>query len=135
MELIKGANLLLRFLLELFALGALGYWGLKTGSATITNAVVWGTFVSPRTPPRPRCCPYFLVARPWLFALEALRGTLGSEIMTTLGGAGTTLGNAPTTLPCSAHRLLLWGQSSRDTEPRPFVLPRSYAAGCSLCTD
>src|SRR5215211_5414342 len=117
MELRKGANLLLRFLLELFALGALGYWGLKTGSATITKvvlgcgapvvaAVVWGTFVSPRAPPRPRCCPYFLVARPLLFALEALRGTLGSEIMTTPGGAGTTLGNAPTTLPCSAHRLL-----------------------------
>jgi hypothetical protein len=84
MELIKGANLLLRFLLELFALGALGYWGLKTGSATITKvvlgcgapvvaAVLWGTFVSPRAPPRPRCCPYFLVARPLLFALEALR--------------------------------------------------------------
>jgi hypothetical protein len=27
LELIKGANLALRFLLELFALGALGYWG------------------------------------------------------------------------------------------------------------
>lgn len=55
MELIKGANLLLRFVLELFALGALGYWGLKTGSGIITKvvlgvgaplaaAVVWGTF-------------------------------------------------------------------------------------------
>lgn len=58
---IKGANLLLRFLLELCALGALGYWGFKTGNATITKlvlgvgaplvaAVVWGTFLSPRAP-------------------------------------------------------------------------------------
>jgi hypothetical protein len=61
LELIKGANLLSRFLLELCALGALSYWGLKTGSATITKvvlgvgaplvaAVVWGTFLSPRAP-------------------------------------------------------------------------------------
>jgi hypothetical protein len=61
MELIKGANLALRFLLELCALGALGYWGFKTGNATIAKialgvaaplvaAVVWGTFVSPRAP-------------------------------------------------------------------------------------
>jgi len=61
MELIKGTNLLLRFLLELFALGALGYWGFRTGSGTITKvvlgvgaplvaAVVWGTFLSPRAP-------------------------------------------------------------------------------------
>ncbi len=75
MELIKGANLLLRFLLELFALGALGYWGFKTGSATNTKvvlgigapvvvAVVWGTFVSPRSP----------VQLPWgvVLALQAL---------------------------------------------------------------
>jgi Protein of unknown function (DUF2568) len=59
LRLIKGANLLLRFLLELCALGALGYWGFKTGNATITKtvlgvgaplvaAVVWGIFVSPR---------------------------------------------------------------------------------------
>ena len=61
LELIKGANLLLRFLLELCALGALGYWGFNTGSATTTKvvlgigapvvaAVVWGTFLSPRAP-------------------------------------------------------------------------------------
>ena len=61
MELIKGANLALRFLLELLALGALGFWGFKTGNTTIAKialgvgtplvaAVVWGTFVSPRAP-------------------------------------------------------------------------------------
>jgi hypothetical protein len=58
LELIKGANLLLRFLLELCVLGALGYWGFKTGSVTSTRvvlgvgaplvaAVVWSTFLSP----------------------------------------------------------------------------------------
>jgi hypothetical protein len=61
LELIMGANLALRFLLELCALGALGYWGFKTGNAVITKivlgvgvplvaAVVWGTFVSPQAP-------------------------------------------------------------------------------------
>jgi hypothetical protein len=61
MELIKGANLALRFLLELCALGALGYWSSKAGNTTIAKialgvgvplvaAVVWGTFVSPRAP-------------------------------------------------------------------------------------
>ncbi len=59
LELIKGANLALRFLLELCALGALGYWGFKTGNATIAKialgvgaplvaAVVWAVFVSPQ---------------------------------------------------------------------------------------
>jgi hypothetical protein len=59
LEVIKGANLLLRFLLELFAMGALGYWGFKTGNETIAKiglgvgaplvvAVVWGAFLSPR---------------------------------------------------------------------------------------
>ena len=61
LELIKGANLALRFLLELCALIALGYWGLKTGSGAIAKvalgigvplfvAIVWGVFVAPRAP-------------------------------------------------------------------------------------
>jgi hypothetical protein len=37
LELIKGANLALRFLWELFALGTLGYWGFKIGSGTIAK--------------------------------------------------------------------------------------------------
>jgi len=59
--LIKGVNLALRFLLELCALGALGYWGFKTGDGLIAKiilgigaplvaVVVWGTFVSPQAP-------------------------------------------------------------------------------------
>ena len=61
LELIKGANLALRLLLELCTLGALGYWGFKTGSgalariglgigAPLAAAVVWGTFVAPHAP-------------------------------------------------------------------------------------
>jgi hypothetical protein len=61
LELIKGTNLLLRFLLELCALGALGYWGFKTGSGTLSKvalglgaplvaALLWGTFISPQAP-------------------------------------------------------------------------------------
>jgi hypothetical protein len=59
LEGVKTANLALRFLLELCALVALGYWGFKTGGGLITKlalgigapllaAVVWGTFLAPR---------------------------------------------------------------------------------------
>lgn len=55
----KAANLAVRFLLELCALAALGYWGFQTGQspwarvglgigAPLVAAVVWGTFISPR---------------------------------------------------------------------------------------
>jgi hypothetical protein len=61
LEVIKGANLALRILLELCALGALGYWGVNAGGglmskiglgvgAPLVAAVVWGAFVSSRTP-------------------------------------------------------------------------------------
>jgi Protein of unknown function (DUF2568) len=49
------ANLTLRFLLELAAIGALGYWGFRSGSGPLTKAalglgaiVLWGTFVAPK---------------------------------------------------------------------------------------
>jgi hypothetical protein len=59
MEPIKAANLALRFLLELAALVAFGYWGFTTVNGTagkillgigvpIAVAVVWGVFVSPK---------------------------------------------------------------------------------------
>ncbi|WP_267640229.1 YrdB family protein [Haloarchaeobius amylolyticus] len=48
-----------RFLLELAALAALGYWGFRTGDSTLASyglglgapavaALVWGTFVAPK---------------------------------------------------------------------------------------
>ncbi|CAG7655793.1 YrdB family protein [Paenibacillus allorhizosphaerae] len=59
MEIVKGANLLLRFVLELCALTALGYWGFRTGNgwilkialgigAPLLAAIIWGLFVSPK---------------------------------------------------------------------------------------
>jgi len=59
MSIILSANLLLRFLLELCAIAALGYWGFHTGEGTFVKiglgicapliaALIWGMFVSPR---------------------------------------------------------------------------------------
>jgi hypothetical protein len=56
---LKNLNLALRFMLELVALGALAYWGVRTGSALslkaglglglpVLAAVFWGSFVSPK---------------------------------------------------------------------------------------
>lgn len=58
MEGVKAVNLALRFLLELCALGAWGYWGFQTGQgwsmrillglgAPLLAAVVWGIFLAP----------------------------------------------------------------------------------------
>jgi hypothetical protein len=59
MLMIKMANLALRFVLELCALAALGYWGWQIGQSTpvklfvgigapLVAAVVWGLFIAPR---------------------------------------------------------------------------------------
>jgi hypothetical protein len=59
MEIVKAANLAVRFLLELCALAALGYWGFKSGNglllklglglgAPLLAAVAWGLFVAPK---------------------------------------------------------------------------------------
>ena len=65
----KTANLLMRFLLELCALAALGAWGAHTGSRVLTKialatlvvlaaALAWGLIVAPNAPvdagPMPR---------------------------------------------------------------------------------
>jgi hypothetical protein len=81
MEIIKGANLFLRFLLELCALGAVGYWGFKTGGAMVAKiglgigaplvvAVVWAVFVSPRAPVR-LPLPLSLLLQAVIFGLAA----------------------------------------------------------------
>ena len=69
----KMINLLVRFLLELCILAIFGYWGFQTDGNTfikfllglgapILFAVVWGTFLAPKSPMR--------LNEPWLFLLE-----------------------------------------------------------------
>jgi len=59
MDFLKGLNLLVRFLLELCLLAAVGYWGFKTHSGWVLKiifgiglpiliAVLWGLFIAPR---------------------------------------------------------------------------------------
>ena len=59
MAVLRAANLALRFLLELFALVALGYWGFQTPTEMLAKfglgigvpllaAVVWAVAISPR---------------------------------------------------------------------------------------
>jgi hypothetical protein len=51
---VRAANLLVRFLLELGALAAVGYWAWEAGgvplaaAAVAVVAVVWGLFLSPK---------------------------------------------------------------------------------------
>ena len=54
MDALEGANLALRFALELAALAAVGWWGWEVGgpllalAAVATIVVVWGAFVAPK---------------------------------------------------------------------------------------
>lgn len=59
MFIVQSLNLAVRFLLEICALTALGYWGFKTGNGTFLKiglgigtpllaAIIWGMFVSPK---------------------------------------------------------------------------------------
>ncbi|MDQ5851363.1 MAG: YrdB family protein [Chloroflexota bacterium] len=72
MYIIKGANLALRFLLELCMLAALGYWGFTTGRGTLARwglgigaplvaAVVWGLFLAPNSSMRLQGPPQILL--------------------------------------------------------------------------
>ena len=81
MQVVKGANLGLRFLLELGALAAVGWWGWDAGgfllslAAVAGVAAVWGLFVAPKrkleTPPPVRLAIEFAV---WAAAGAALHG-------------------------------------------------------------
>ena len=92
LEVIEGANLLLRFLLELFALGALGYWGFKTGNgaiaelalgvgAPLATAGVWAMFVSPQAPVQ---LPFLVVLLPQVLAFGSAAAGLGATEHRTL---------------------------------------------------
>lgn len=61
MEVIKALNLGLRFILEIFVLISLGFWGFKVSEGIVMKlflgigtpllaAVIWGTFGAPKAP-------------------------------------------------------------------------------------
>ena len=87
MELLKLINIGLRFLLELCILAIFGFWGFKTGTGTFVKilfgigspilfAVVWGTFLAPKSSMR--------LDEPWLFMLElAIFGLAGWALHST----------------------------------------------------
>jgi hypothetical protein len=75
MQLIKWANLGLRFLLELGLLAAFGYWGWQTGGSTLTKiglglgapllaALEWGVFLAPASARR--------LVEPWRLLAEVM---------------------------------------------------------------
>ncbi|MBW5448026.1 DUF2568 domain-containing protein [Cohnella sp. CFH 77786] len=81
MEILKMANLGIRFLLELCLLAALGYWGFHAGKvgfvkwllgigAPLLAAVAWGTFLSPKAS-IPVSMPVQLVMEAVLFGIAA----------------------------------------------------------------
>jgi hypothetical protein len=72
---LRGANLGLRFLLELAALAAVAWWGWEAGSSTATSlalaialptvvAIVWGAFIAPKA--------RFDVSRPVWYGLQVV---------------------------------------------------------------
>ena len=112
MSAVEDANLALRFLLELCALAALGYWGWHAGAsraarlglavgAALAAAVVWAVFVSPGRPVDPPA--------PFRFALElAVFGAAAAGLL----AAGRPRLAAALVLAYAANRALMaaWGQ-------------------------
>lgn len=120
LELLKGLNLLLRFLLELCALGALCYWGFTTGSgpvakiglgigAPIIAVVVWGTFVAPGAP----------VAIPEALRLVLELVVFGSAVGALYSAGSPTLAWTPFDAGITGTLLLLLGGVAILMYPRP----------------
>ena len=87
MTIVQPANLLLRFLLELSALGALGNWGFHSTSsllgrltfgigAPLIAAVLWAIFVSPNASV-PLSTPLWLLVQAGIFG-AAMTGLMAS---------------------------------------------------------
>ena len=112
MELIKGANLALRFLLELCALGALGYWGFNTGGGAVAKitlgigaplvaAIVWGTFLSPRAA--------VALPGPLVLLLQALVFAAGAAVLAATGHPKLALAFGVIVV-VNAVLMYVWGQ-------------------------
>lgn len=94
MQMFKMFNLLIRFLLELCILVIFGYWGFQTGGNTLMKfllglgapilfAVVWGTFLAPKSPRR--------LDEPWLSLLELVIFALTCWALYSTGKADPTV--------------------------------------------
>ncbi|HJZ49798.1 MAG TPA: YrdB family protein [Roseiflexaceae bacterium] len=112
MEFFKLANLALRFLLELCALAALGYWGFQTGqtltlkivlaiAAPLVAAVVWGMFIAPRAAVP---VPVWL----WLLLQAAVFGCAAAGLVVT--GHSTLAGVFLLIVLLNGILLYIWGQ-------------------------
>jgi hypothetical protein len=109
---LRTINLGLRFLLELAALAALGYWGFTTGPSGLVRlglcvgtplvaAAVWGAFIAPKAPYPP--------ARPIRLLLEVL--VFGSAALALVLAGQTLIGLFFAALVLANELLLfLWGQ-------------------------
>ncbi len=112
MDILKASNLGLRFLLELCALAALGYWGVRAGQtlplkialgigAPLLLAVFWGTFVAPKAAIRlPRAATFLL----GLLILELVALVLGLA-----GQSGLAIAYA-VVIALNAGLMLAWKQ-------------------------
>ena len=104
MSALKGANLALRFLLELCALAAVAYWGSRVSSDSAVNVVaaiaaplalaaLWGTFLAPKASRRPEPTARWLLELVVLGVAVAALAT-ESQIALTVILAATALTNA-----------------------------------------
>ena len=116
MSAVRGANLALRFLLELCLLAAVSYWGSQSGSnavvdvvlaiaAPVAVGVVWGVFLAPKASRR------LPLPGRWLLELAVLGLAVAA-----LAAAGSPLLGAILAAAALLNALLLhiWGL---DAEP------------------
>jgi hypothetical protein len=112
MDIFKTSNLALRFLLELAALAALGYWGVHAGQtlplkivlgvgAPLLLAVVWGTFAAPRAA--------IQLSRPATFLLGLLILELAALVLGLAGQRPLAIAYA-VVIALNASLLLVWRQ-------------------------
>jgi Protein of unknown function (DUF2568) len=123
LRILEGANLALRFLLELSALAATAYWGYNTGSgvtrwllavgAPALVILVWALFISPN--------PAIELARPIRLVLEFM--VFGAAALALAAAGQWTLAVAFAAVAAISGTLnYIWDQ-------RPLSSPRSVRLG------